>query len=59
MKIGLNDRSAQELITLIEHYGNASAKHVVQVLITKAVKELNLNPIPNVEDIENAESIKH
>lgn len=59
MKIGLNDRSAQELIMLIEHYGNASAKHVVQVLITKAVKELNLNSIPNVEDIKNAESIKH
>lgn len=59
MKIGLNDRSAQELIALTEHSGNCSPKHVVQLLITKAFKELKLNQFPNVEDNQNAEPIEH
>ncbi|WP_323149387.1 hypothetical protein [Pseudomonas oryzihabitans] len=59
MKIGLNDRSAQELIALIEHNGNCSPKHLVQLLITKAYKEIKLAQFPNVEDTRNAEQIKH
>lgn len=59
MKIGLNDRSAHELIALIEHNGNCSPKHFVQLLITKAYKEMKSTQFPNVEDNQNAEPIKH
>lgn len=59
MKIGLNDRSAQELIALIEHNGNCSAKHIVQILITQAYKKLNLNSIPLVEEYKDENKAIH
>lgn len=40
MKIGLSTRSQEELLKLMELTGERSARHVVQMLITKALKSI-------------------
>lgn len=46
MKIGLNDRSAQELLEIMAQLNITTPKHCVQTMITQLHKSL----FPNVED---------
>ena len=50
MKININDRSTQELLSVMEAMSIRSPSHLVQVLITQAHKS-----IPLVEDQFNAQ----
>lgn len=49
MKIHINDRSSQELLSIMEAMNVRSPCHLVQVLITQAYKS-----IPPVEEVNRA-----
>lgn len=57
MKLGLNQRSAEELLKIMEALDHKSPTHTAQVLISHYLK--NLNTLPIVEEPINATTLQN
>lgn len=59
MRCNLNDRSKEELIAVMQALGFNSTNHTLNVLITKAYKEIVLNPLSEVNTNEHSSTENH
>lgn len=59
MRTHLNDRSKEELIAVMQALGFTSTNHTLNVLITKAYKEIVLNSQSEVNTNDQQQHIQH
>lgn len=55
MRIHLNDRSSSELLKIMQHYGNTSTNHQLNLMISGLYKALFENKNPSIEVNTNDE----